>query len=91
MPFLHSIRDKARAMLQDEPLKDMFRKRHWAKPENITGIRNQDSRQESQLGSKTVLGRIFSKASIRLRKMSGWRLWRGQPPLKRKKQPLTTD
>jgi hypothetical protein len=80
-----------------------FGKRCWAKPEDITGIRNQGSRQEPHLGSRTILGRIFRKTvklvilkqivrtSIRLQKMSDWTLWRGQPPSKRKKQPLTTD
>jgi hypothetical protein len=59
-----------------------FGKRRRSKPEVITGIRNQESRQEPCLGSRTTLGRIFGKivemevpkqivgTSIRLQEMS---------------------
>jgi hypothetical protein len=38
-----------------------FGKRRRGKPEGITGIRNEGSRQEPLLGSSTTLGRIFRK------------------------------
>jgi hypothetical protein len=63
-----------------------------------TGRMNQGSRQEPRLGNRTTLGRIIRKAteletakqmvrtSIRLQKMRDWTLWRGRPPLKRKRR-----
>jgi hypothetical protein len=38
-----------------------FGKRRRTKPEGITGIRKQGSRQEPRLGSRATLGRIFRK------------------------------
>jgi hypothetical protein len=74
--------------------------RRRAKPESITGIRNEGSRQRLCLRSKTTLGRFFRKtieleivkrtvgSSVRLGKMNDRTLWKGRPPPKRKKSLL---
>jgi hypothetical protein len=58
-------------------------------------------KEKLRLGSERTSSRIFRKiigleivkqitrSSVRMRAMSDWTLWRGQPPLKRKKSLLT--
>jgi hypothetical protein len=70
------------------------RMQQWNKGTRLKGAAT--SRKEK------ISGRIFSETvelkvakqivgiSIRLQKMSEWRLCRGQPPLKQKKRPLIT-
>jgi phage protein D len=94
----HGRQDK---VARETPKGRTFRKTRRAKPEGITGIRNQGSKQKPHLGSRTTLGRIFRKTaelevakqivetSIRLRKMSDWTLWRSRTRLKRKKRQHT--
>jgi hypothetical protein len=74
----------------------LFRKRRWAKPEGISGIRDRDLKKELHLRKKRTSSRIFKKTvelevtkqivgtSIRLQNMSVRTLWRGRPPLKQK-------
>jgi hypothetical protein len=65
--FLHGlrdtvIRDKARTRLYQEPTKDEHSGRGIGrKLEGITGIKNQGSRQQLHLGSRTTLNKIFRK------------------------------
>jgi hypothetical protein len=75
-----------------------FGKRQQRKQEGINEIRNQGSRQEPHLSSRTALGRIFRKTaeleitkqtvgtSIRLQKIRDWTVWRGWVPPKQKKR-----
>jgi hypothetical protein len=50
------LQDKSRTILQDKSLKEWtFRKRSQAKSEGLTGTRNQGSRLEPLLGSRTTL------------------------------------
>jgi hypothetical protein len=53
------------------PKGQTFRKRHQAKPEGITGIRNQGSRQEPCLGSRATFSRIFRKTDLDVAKQNG--------------------
>jgi hypothetical protein len=64
-----------------------------------TGLRlkgaamSREERTSSGIFKKTTKLEVMKQTvgtSISPRKMSDWRLWRGQPPPKRKKRPLTT-
>jgi hypothetical protein len=68
------------------------------KPESSNGIRNQGPGQQLRLRKERISGRIFGNtigleimkrtvwSPVRIRKMSVRTLWRGRPPLKRKKR-----
>jgi hypothetical protein len=82
----------------------MFGKRCQAQLECNNGTRNRDLKEQLCLGSKgknvtetfretlrMEITKRIAGASVRIRKMSVRTLWRGRPPLKQKKRPLTTD
>jgi hypothetical protein len=80
-----------------------FGKKRRANPEGINGIRIQGIKELLGLGSKGNINKTFREtlelenakriagSSDRIRKMSVRTLWRGRPPPKRKKRPLTAD
>jgi hypothetical protein len=79
------------------------RKRCRGHPKCNNGLRKRGLKERLDLWSTRIFCRIFMKtaeleiakqivgASIRLRKMSNWTLWRGRPPPERKKRPLATE